>query len=197
MSKRNENILSTPVEYVKGIGPQRAELLKKELGIFTFKNLLEHFPYRHIDKTIITPIKDISFETEYAQIAARIINVELTGNKSFKRLVATVADATGTLDLVWFQGINWIHKTLIPGNAYLIYGRVSYFNGQLQISHPELEPLTVDQRQQEFFRACISKHGKTKSKRIRRPSDRQTNTCSFLMLEEKDIPEKKSSNQYY
>ena len=96
MSKRNDNILSSPIEYLKGVGPQRAEMLKKELGIFTFKDLLEHFPYRHIDKTVVTPISSIGPETDWVQIAGKLISCDVMGDKRAKRLVAEVADATGT-----------------------------------------------------------------------------------------------------
>ena len=77
MSKRNEHILSSPIEYLKGVGPQRAELLKKELGIFTFRDLLEHFPYRHIDKTVITPISDIGFQSEFVQTAGKLVSLTI------------------------------------------------------------------------------------------------------------------------
>ena len=139
MSRKNDTILATPIEYIKGVGPQRADLLKKESGIFTFGDMLEHFPFRHIDKTVITPIKDVNFQSDYVQIAGRLLSVELIGNNKFKRLVAIISDGTGTLELVWFQGINWIHKTLITGSAYIVFGKVGAFNGQLQISHPEIE----------------------------------------------------------
>src|SRR5690348_18471706 len=108
MSKRNDNILSSPIEYLKGVGPQRAELLKKELGIFTFKDLLEHFPYRHIDKTKVTLIREISPQTEFVQVAGKVVSVELMGDKRSKRLVAEIKDSTGTLELVWFQGASYI-----------------------------------------------------------------------------------------
>src|SRR5690606_1314214 len=100
MSRKNDTILATPIEYIKGVGPQRAELLKKELSIFTFRDMLEHFPYRHIDKTVITPIKDVNFQSDYVQIAGKLLSVELIGNNKFKRLVAIISDGTGTLELV-------------------------------------------------------------------------------------------------
>src|SRR5688572_9142185 len=139
MSKRNDNILSSPVEYLKGVGPQRADLLKKELGIFTFKDLLEHFPFRHVDKTIITPIRDIRPDIEWVQVAGKLTSLELIGDKRAKRLTGEINDGSGILELVWFQGITWIHKTLTTGSNYLVYGRTSYFNGKLQITHPEVE----------------------------------------------------------
>ena len=95
MSKRNDHILTSPIEYLKGVGPQRAELLKKELGIFTFRDLLEHFPFRHIDKTIVTPISEIGPNTEWVQVAGKLMSVGLVGDKRSKRLIAEIADASG------------------------------------------------------------------------------------------------------
>src|SRR5882724_12078173 len=87
------DILLTPIEYLKGVGPHRGDLLKKELNIFIFKDLLEHFPYRHVDKTKINLIQDITTESEYVQIAGKLINVELVGEKRARRLVAELRDS--------------------------------------------------------------------------------------------------------
>jgi ATP-dependent DNA helicase RecG len=102
-------------------------MLKKELGIFTFRDLLEHFPLRHVDKTVVNKIADITPQTEFIQVAGTITNVELIGERRAKRLVAEIKDSTGYLELVWFQGINWVQKILQPGSDYLVYGRVSFF----------------------------------------------------------------------
>ena len=97
------------------MGPQRADLLKKELGIFTFQDLLEHFPYRHVDKTKVNLIADITPQTEYIQVAGALLNIEITGNKNARRLTAQLKDKTGFLELTWFQGISWVQKMLQPG----------------------------------------------------------------------------------
>src|SRR5688572_33140294 len=123
MSKRNDNILSSPIEYLKGVGPQRAELLKKELGIFTFKDLLEHFPFRHIDKTVVTPIGEIDARSEWVQVAGKLTSVGVAGDRRSKRLVGELADASGNIELVWFQGASYIQKSLITGQGYLVYGK--------------------------------------------------------------------------
>ena len=190
MGNGTANILSNPVEYLKGVGPQRAELLQKELGIFSFQDLLEHFPYRHIDKTVITPIKDINPETDFVQVAGRLQNLELLGDKRFKRLVASVTDATGSLELVWFQGITWIHKSLVPGQQYLVFGRIGYFNGFPQISHPELEPLSVITGEQRNFLEPV--YPSTEKLKARGLGGRQLAKLAhtlFTMISEKDIPE--------
>ena len=112
------NILQSPVEYIKGVGPQKADLLKKELGIFTFKDLLEHYPLRHLDKTKVDKIKELNYNTDYAQVAGKLTYSEILGEKQSKRLVAYLKDDTGQIELVWFQGINWVQKILEAGHQY-------------------------------------------------------------------------------
>ncbi|MDQ6843725.1 MAG: hypothetical protein M3Z92_05125, partial [Bacteroidota bacterium] len=112
------SILSSPIEYLKGVGPQKADLLKKEAGIFTFNDLLEYYPFRYIDKTQITPIGIIDPDTDYVQVLGKIISIEILGEKRGRRLVAALQDSTGVLDLVWFQGISWIEKTLHIGSKF-------------------------------------------------------------------------------
>ena len=143
--------MQSPVEYIKGVGPQRADLLKKELGIFTFKDLLEQYPLRHLDKTKVDKIKELNYNTEYAQVAGKLTYFEILGEKSSKRLVAYLRDDTGEIELVWFQGISWVQKILETGHQYLVFGKVSSFNGQLQITHPELEPYTTEKASGKNF----------------------------------------------
>lgn len=133
------NLLSSPIEYLKGVGPQRAELLKKELGIFTFRDLLEHFPYRHVDRTKINLIRDIHPEMDFVQVAGRITQIEVVGAVRSRRLVAELRDATGVVQLVWFQGVSGVQKLIQPGGEYLVFGRVGYYQGSPQLTHPELE----------------------------------------------------------
>jgi len=145
------NILSSPIEYLKGVGPLRADLLKKELNIFTFQDLLDHFPYRHVDKTKVSFINEITPAIEYIQVAGKLLNVELIGAKGAKRLVAQIKDKTGFLELVWFQGISWVQKMLEPGQSYLVYGKPGFFQGNAQIVHPEMEIWTPDKKDGKSF----------------------------------------------
>jgi ATP-dependent DNA helicase RecG len=101
--------------------------------------LLEHFPLRHIDKTSINTIADIKPETDFIQIAGIVDDVVIVGEKRSKRLIAQLKDRTGRLELCWFQGINWVEKNLHSGRQYLVFGKVSFFNGKPQITHPEIE----------------------------------------------------------
>ncbi len=134
-----QHILSTSIEFLKGVGPQRADLLKKELDIYTYNDLLHYFPFRYIDKRNVDSIKSIRADQDTVQIIGTIYNIELIGQMRAKRLKALVTDGTGTIELTWFQAINWVQKTLVSGNKYIVYGKLSYFNGQAQITHPEIE----------------------------------------------------------
>ncbi len=133
------NPFQTPIEYLKGVGLSRAGVLKKELGLATFEDLLRHFPYKYIDRTRFYKIREIEPELPYVQVIARITSKELLGDKRTKRLVIQAQDDTGVIELVWFQGIKWLEKTLIPGKAYVIFGKPGFFNGRAQMAHPEME----------------------------------------------------------
>ncbi|MBP9215259.1 MAG: ATP-dependent DNA helicase RecG, partial [Chitinophagaceae bacterium] len=133
------SILASPIEYLKGVGPLRADLLKKELNIFTFKDLLNFFPNRHIDKTKVATIKEINFQSEFIQVAGKLENLQIFGEGRSKRLVGYLKDSTGVVELVWFQGINWVIKNFNEGSLYLVFGKVGFFNNKPQIVHPEIE----------------------------------------------------------
>jgi len=164
MSEQN-NILSYPIEYLKGVGPLRADWLKKDLNIFSFNDLLHLFPYRHIDKTKVSNIKEITPETEYIQIAGRLEEVQILGEKRTKRLIANLRDNTGEVELVWFQGINWIQKYLQEGNYYLVFGRTGFFNNKPQIVHPEIEIFSSQNTQgKEYLEPIYPSTEKLKSK---------------------------------
>ncbi len=165
-------------------------MLKKELGIFTFYDLLNHFPYRHIDRRKVDSISSITPATEFAQIAAVLVSYEIVGLKAGRRLVAQVKDKTGFLELTWFQGVNWIQKTLQQGQAYLIYGRVTFFNGKTQIIHPEMEVLTAEKKDGKDFLEPV--YPTTEKLKARGLGGKQLGRLSehlLSLLKEKDIPE--------
>lgn len=184
------DILSNPIEYLKGVGPQRADLLKKELNIFTFHDLLHHFPYRHVDKTKISLIRDIDFQTEFIQVAGILQNVEITGDKRSRRLTAQLKDKSGILELTWFQGTAWIQKSLSAGQAYLVYGRVSFFQNRPQIVHPEIELYTQEKQDGKNFLDPV--YPTTEKLKARGLGGRQIGKLTqalIAILKEKDIPE--------
>ena len=172
------------------MGPQRADLLKKELSIFTFGDLLSHFPFRHIDRTKLNQISELNPGTEYAQIAGVLLNKDILGQKAGKRLVAELKDKTGEIELTWFQGLNWVQKILEPGQSYLVYGRVSFFNGRPQIVHPEIELLAPEQPlAKNFLEPVYSTTEKLKSRGLGgRQIGRLTQTL-LALLREQDVPE--------
>lgn len=134
-----EQIFKTPVEYLKGVGSQRAEILKKDLEIFTYADLLEHYPFRYIDRTRFYKIRELNPDLPAIQILGRIVSKEIIGDKHLKRLVARFKDDTGIMELVWFQSIRWIDKSIQPGAVFIVFGKPTLFNGHFSISHPELE----------------------------------------------------------
>ncbi|MCA0235632.1 MAG: ATP-dependent DNA helicase RecG [Bacteroidetes bacterium] len=131
--------LDSNIEYLKGVGPQRAEVLKKELGIFTCRDLLFHFPFRYIDRTQFHSIRDIHNEGEQVQVRGILRRLETVGEGRARRLVGSLRDETGVMELVWFQAIQWLEKSLQVGKEYVVFGRVNEFNGRFNITHPEME----------------------------------------------------------
>ncbi len=131
------------IQFVAGVGEARAKLLGKELGIRTVGDLLNHFPFRYIDRTRIYPIREVNEAAQltYVQIRARIAGIAYAGEGRKKRFTAYAQDETGRAELVWFQGIKWIEKKIEVGREYLIFGRPSFYRGELQLAHPELETM--------------------------------------------------------
>lgn len=138
------SFFTTSIEYLKGVGPQRASLLNKELKIFTYADLVQHYPYRYEDRTRFYEIKDLSEELQFVQIKGKILRKELVGSGFKKRLVAHFSDSTGEIELVWFQGIKWVDEKLKPGQEYVAFGKPNLFGHRFSIAHPELEPLSVN-----------------------------------------------------
>lgn len=132
------DILKTPIEYLKGVGPKRADVFRKEFGINNFGDLLNYYPYRHIDKSQIYRVCDITEDGAYIQLRGQISNVQILGEQRTKRLAAKFTDATGSLDLVWFNGIKWVQESLKGRSEFIIFGKPNLFNGHWSITHPEL-----------------------------------------------------------
>ncbi len=131
--------LITPIEYLKGVGPQKADVLKKELQIFTIGDLLQDYPFRYIDRTKYHKIRELHPDMVGAQVLGRLMSLQEIGEKRGKRLVAQFKDDTGMMELVWFQSLAWLKKGLKVGAAYIIFGKPTEFNGTISITHPEME----------------------------------------------------------
>ena len=131
--------LQTDIKFLTGVGPKRADLLNRELNIHTFEDLLYHFPYRYIDRSRFYKISEINSQLPYIQIRGRISSLEVTGPRYKKRLVAEFFDDTGSIELVWFQGVSWIRETLKKDREYVAFGKPNLHGRQLNLVHPELE----------------------------------------------------------
>ncbi len=133
------HILDTPIDFLKGVGPARADLLKKELRIFTYGDLLMHYPFRYIDKSKMHKTAELNQDMPYVQLSGQIIKFEEKGLKASKRLMAHFQDETGIVELVWFKGISWIRSGVKLHTDYIVFGKPSSFKGKFNIVHPELE----------------------------------------------------------
>lgn len=125
--------------YLPGVGPKKAEILKKELQITSFEDLLYHFPYKYVDRSRFYSIREINGEMPYIQVKGKIIALRLVGDGRGKRMVGTFSDGTGTLDLVWFKGIKYFKEQIKPGQPYILFGKPTVFNNTINVVHPELE----------------------------------------------------------
>ena len=142
----NANFLQTPIDYLKGVGPNRTDLLKKELGIHTFQDLLNLFPNRYLDRTQYYKIAQLQQTNAEVQIIGKITHIKTVEQKRGKRLVATFMDETGSMELVWFRGQKWIRENLKLNVPYVIFGKTNYFNGSFSMPHPEMELLEAHEK---------------------------------------------------
>ena len=134
-----QGFLETPIEYLKGVGPQRGELLRKELNIATFGDLLLHYPFRYVDRSRFHLAGEISEELPNAQLRGTLSGIKTIGEKQAKRLVAKLTDASGSIELVWFKGIRWLQPVLKEGGEYIVFGKPTLFRDKFNIAHPEIE----------------------------------------------------------
>ena len=133
------NILSQDIKYLQGVGPNRALLLANDLGIKTVGDLLAYYPYKYVDRSRIYKRCDIDGTMPYVQLCGQIFSFDMIGEGRNKRLIAHFVDGTGTIDLVWFQGIKYVTKTYDCRKPYIVFGKPTVFNGHIQIAHPEIE----------------------------------------------------------
>lgn len=135
-------LLDTPIEFLKGVGPQRAALLQTELGIFTFNDLLQHYPFRYLDRSTYHQIKDLPYVDNFVQIKGVIQSIKEIGTGRTKKMFARFSDETGSIDLVWFQGFQWIKPNLKLNTEYQVFGRAKIYGSSWNIPHPELTLLS-------------------------------------------------------
>jgi ATP-dependent DNA helicase RecG len=168
----------------------RGELLKKELSIYTFSDLLEHYPHRHIDKTQVHKIGSINPATDFVQVVGILQQPSLMGDKRARRLIAQLVDETGTLELAWFQGANWVQKNLVPGQKYLVFGKTGFFNGKPQMVHPEIEIFTpAKEGGKDYLEPVYPATEKLKARGLNGRQLAKLTYQLFSMIKSADIPE--------
>jgi ATP-dependent DNA helicase RecG len=194
-------MLDRPIEYLKGIGPQRAEVLKKELNIFLYKDLLTYFPFRYVDRTKFHTISQASDEMPFIQLRGFLLKMDLVGQKSTKRLVVLFKDNTGIIELVWFKSYNWVSKQLKLGSEYIVFGKPSLFNGKFNIPHPEISVITEDLlKQQSAFQSVYNSTEKLKLFGLDSEGIRKAQRNLLIQLQITDIQENLSNeliNDYH
>ncbi len=159
------NFLDTPIEYLKGIGPQRAEVLKSELGLFLFRDLLTHYPFRYVDRTKFQSVSEISEDMPYVQLRGVIESLTTVGVKRGQRLVAIFRDGSGTIELVWFQGHKWMLDKLKTQTEYIVFGKPALFGRKFNLAHPDIELAGgVDMSLRSAFQSVYSSTEKLKNK---------------------------------
>ena len=141
--------LSSPIEYLPGVGPARAALLRSELGVDTCRDLLHHYPFRYIDRTQFHRVADILSDSMHVQLKGRFRRVQETGFGRKQRLSAIFEDESGEIEVVWFKGIKWVKPKLQHGKDYIIYGKPNIFNNKWNIAHPDFELASVQERKAE------------------------------------------------
>ena len=126
--------------YLPGVGPQRKELLNKELGVKSWGDLLDYFPYKYVDRSRIYSIRELSPDMPFVQIKARILSYEeFEMGPRKKRVVGHVSDGSGVADLVWFSGAQYVYKTYKVGEEYIIFGKPTVYGGRFQFAHPDMD----------------------------------------------------------
>ena len=132
------NLLETPIEYLKGVGPTRADTLKKELEVFSFGDLLMHMPFRYVDRTKIYKVREVNPLSQYVQLKGILKDIDVAGEKHKKRMIANLVDESGSIELVWFAGVKWMKETLVEGKEYIVFGKPTVFGKKLNIVHPDI-----------------------------------------------------------
>ncbi|MCG8326149.1 MAG: ATP-dependent DNA helicase RecG [Chitinophagales bacterium] len=185
------NTLDASIAYLKGVGPKKAELLNKELGIFTFSDLLQHYPHRYIDKTQFHKIRELHDQSGEVQLKGVLRRLTTIGEGRKKRLSGRLRDETGVLELVWFTGVHWLEKQLEVGKEYVIYGRINSFNGKLSMPHPEMEQVKPEQTTQKAstFAPVYPSTEKLNTKGLDAKGRRRIMKALFEKLKPQDLPE--------
>lgn len=140
----SNSVLDTPIEFLKGVGPERAKMLKSEIGVSTCGDLLRWYPFRYVDRTRFYKAREINADMPYVQLRGQITQVQVLGKQRQQRMVAMFRDDSGSLELVWFQGVKWLAGKFKPNTEYVVFGKPSVFNGKMNMAHPEVEEVNEE-----------------------------------------------------
>ncbi len=188
--KMNASFLDTPIGYLKGIGPQRAEVLQKELFIFTYKDLITHYPFRYVDRTHFHSVREVIEDSAYYQLRGHIIEIDFVGDKRTKRLVAKFRDSSGVIELVWFQGAKWMAEKLKSNSEYIVYGKATAFMGRFNMAHPEIDIVTPELLvNQSSFQSVYHSTEKLKYRNLDSDGIRKCLRLLTIQLNEQNIQE--------
>jgi ATP-dependent DNA helicase RecG len=184
-------LLDSPIEFLKGVGPQRGVLLRKELNVNTSGDLLQHYPFRYVDRSVIQRIKDINPHTQFIQLKGKVSGMRVIGEKQAKRLVATFRDDSGEIELVWFKSIDWAMKMLNTQAVYLLFGKPASFNGTYNIVHPEIELFgeQVDAQTAKGLQPVYSTTEKAKKRNIDSRAIARLTQTLFESIKEYELPD--------
>lgn len=188
--RMNSSFLDTPIGYLKGIGPQRAEVLQKELFIFTYKDLITHYPFRYVDRTHFHSVREVIEDGVYYQLRGHIIEMDFVGDKRTKRLVAKFRDSSGIIELVWFQGAKWMAEKLKSNSEYIVYGKATAFMGRFNMAHPEIDIVTPELLvNQSSFQSVYHSTEKLKYRNLDSDGLRKCLRLLTIQLNEQNIQE--------
>lgn len=184
-------LLDSPIEFLKGVGPQRGVLLRKELNVNTFGDLLQYYPFRYVDRSVIQRIRDINPHTQFIQLKGKVSGMRVIGEKQAKRLVATFRDDSGEIELVWFKSIYWAMRMLNTQAVYLLFGKPAAFNGTYNIVHPEMELFgeQVDAQTAKGLQPVYSTTEKAKKRNIDSRAIARLTQTLFESLKEYELPD--------
>lgn len=182
--------LDTSISYLKGIGPQRAEVLQKELMIFTYKDLIQHYPFRYVDRSHFQSVREVTEDAAWYQLRGHIVEIDFVGDKRTKRLVAKFRDGTGMIDLVWFQGAKWMAEKLKGDTEYIVYGKATSFMGRFNMAHPEIDVVTPELLAiQSSFQSVYNSTEKLKFRNLDSEGIRKCQRLLNIQLNGQNIPE--------
>ena len=184
------SLLQSNIEFLKGVGPPRGELMRKELDVHTFGDLIKYYPFRYVDRSVIHKVKEITPQNQYIQLKGQLTGFKQVGDKRQKRLIATFRDETGEIELVWFQSVDFILKTLKAKTDYIVFGKPTVFNGHYNIPHPDIELFTDEIKTAgKGLQPVYSSSEKAKKRNLDSRGISRLVQTLFLQIKEKDLPE--------